>query len=306
MKIGQAVHFETRGGSVESCGSEKLKKNDGIVTKYMRSAVEAKYEQVYLKRKEQARRNKRYELILGLLGGMSFLLIWFTLSHTVMNLLPDPFVTLKVSFERIMDAWFYKSIFYSLYRVLLGFLIASSVAIPLGLFMGWNRVCSDIFMPGFELFRPVPPVAWVPLSIIIFAQLEYSILFITFTGAFFVVTLNARLGVESIDESLFRAAWCLGASPRQIFWHVVLPGSLPAIFTGLALGIGISWETVVAAEMIAGQYGLGYLTWESYNLIRYPEVILSMTSIGILGYICSAIIRAAADKYLAWRKVYSA
>src|SRR5208283_197023 len=128
--------------------------------------------------------------------------------------------------------------------------------------------------------------------------------FITFTGAFFVVTLNARLGVESIDQSLFKAAWCLGANPRQIFRHIVLPGALPAIFTGLALGIGISWETVVAAEMIAGQYGLGYLTWESYNLIRYPEVILSMTSIGVLGYICSAIIRSAANKYLAWRKVY--
>jgi NitT/TauT family transport system permease protein len=147
-------------------------------------------------------------------------------------------------------------------------------------------------------------VAWVPLSIIVFAQLEYSIVFITFTGAFFVVTLNARLGAESIDQSLFRAAWCLGANRHQVFRHVVLPGALPAIFTGLALGIGISWETVVAAEMIAGQYGLGYLTWESYNLIRYPEVILSMVSIGILGYICSAIIRAAANKYLAWRKVY--
>ena len=120
-----------------------------------------------------------------------------------------------------------------------------------------------------------------------------------------MVTLNARLGAESIDPSLFRAAYCLGASPRQVFRHVVLPGALPAIFTGLALGIGISWETVVAAEMIAGQYGLGYLTWESYNLIRYPEVILSMVSIGVLGYICSALIRAAANKYLAWRKVYT-
>ncbi len=290
-------HVDTRA----QAGQEN---SDGIVTRQMRSVVEAKYEQVYLKRKEQAGRNKRKDLALGFLGGLTFLLIWYTHSHIAMNKLPDPIITLVVSSERVLDAWYYKSILYSLYRVVVGFLIASAVAIPLGLLMGWNRVCSDLFMPGFELMRPVPPVAWVPLSIIVFAQLEYSILFITFTGAFFVVALNARLGVESIDQSLFRAAWCLGASPRQIFRHVVLPGALPAIFTGLALGIGISWETVVAAEMIAGQYGLGYLTWESYNLIRYPEVILSMTSIGVLGYLCSAIIRAAADKYLAWRKVY--
>jgi NitT/TauT family transport system permease protein len=277
---------------------------EGVITQTMRAAVEAKYAEVYLRRKEEAVKEKRQRMILGLLGGLTFLLSWYVCAHTIMDKLPDPIVTVTASIERVGDAWFYKSILYSLYRVILGFLIASVIAIPLGLLMGWNRVCSDLSTPIFELLRPVPPVAWVPLSIIVFAQLEYSIVFITFTGAFFVVTLNARLGVESIDQSLFRAAWCLGASPAQIFRHVVLPGALPAIFTGLALGIGISWETVVAAEMIAGQYGLGYLTWESYNLIRYPEVILSMVSIGILGYICSAMIRALANKYLAWRKVY--
>ncbi len=282
----------------------KNNRKEGAVVGYMRASVEAKYAEVYLNRKKHDKKVKKQQVAIGLLGGIIFLIIWYTLSHTVMLKLPDPITTLVVSVSRVGDEWYYKSIFYSLYRVLVGFILASVIAIPLGLMMGWNRVCSDLFMPGFELMRPVPPVAWVPLSIIIFAQLEYSIVFITFTGAFFVVTLNARLGAESIDQSLFRAAWCLGANRRQVFRHVVLPGALPAIFTGLALGIGISWETVVAAEMIAGQYGLGYLTWESYNLIRYPEVILSMVSIGILGYICSAIIRAAANKYLAWRKVY--
>ncbi len=282
----------------------KNNRKEGAVIGYMRASVEAKYAEVYLNRKKHDKKVKKQQVAIGLLGGIIFLIIWYTLSHTVMLKLPDPITTLVVSVSRVGDEWYYKSIFYSLYRVLVGFILASVIAIPLGLMMGWNRVCSDLFMPGFELMRPVPPVAWVPLSIIIFAQLEYSIVFITFTGAFFVVTLNARLGAESIDQSLFRAAWCLGANRRQVFRHVVLPGALPAIFTGLALGIGISWETVVAAEMIAGQYGLGYLTWESYNLIRYPEVILSMVSIGILGYICSAIIRAAANKYLAWRKVY--
>lgn len=285
--------------------AKKSQKKDGFITGHLRASIEAKYEEVYLKRSETQKKHRRQQIFIGLAGGLLFLIIWQVLIMTVMDKTPGPIETVVVSFDRIFDEWYYKSIYYSLYRVLVGFLVASAVAIPLGLVMGWNRVVSDLTMPSFEIMRPVPPVAWVPLSIIIFAQLEYSILFITFTGAFFVVTLNARLGAESIDPSLFRAAYCLGASPRQVFRHVVLPGSLPAIFTGLALGIGISWETVVAAEMIAGQYGLGYLTWESYNLIRYPEVILSMVSIGILGYICSALIRAAANKYLAWRKVYT-
>lgn len=269
-----------------------------------RAAVEATYNAIYLGRHKTATRQKAEEVILGLLGGVAFLVTWYLLSHTVMDKVPDPLTTVAASVDTIKEPWYYKSILYSLCRVSLGFIIASAVAIPLGLMMGWNRVCNDIFMPEFELLRPVPPVAWVPLSIIVFADLEYSIVFITFTGAFFVVTLNARLGAESIDTSLFRAAWCLGASRWQIFRHIVFPGALPAIFTGLTLGIGISWVSVVAAEMIAGQYGLGYLTWESYNLIRYPQVILSMASIGLLGYMCSAIIRAISNKYLAWRKVY--
>lgn len=288
-----------------SAADGKKRKKEGLITAHVRRSVEAQYEQIYLRRKQRARKGKKRAIILGVSGGAIFVIAWYVLTATIMDKTPGPIETVVVSSERIFDAWYYKSIYYSLYRVLVGFIIASALAIPLGLLMGWNRVFSDFTMPGFEILRPVPPVAWVPLSIIIFAQLEYSILFITFTGAFFIVTLNARLGAESIDPSLFRAAWCLGASPRQVFRQVVLPGALPAIFTGLALGMGISWETVVAAEMIAGQYGLGYLTWESYNLIRYPEVILSMVSIGVLGYICSALIRAAANKYLAWRKVYT-
>jgi NitT/TauT family transport system permease protein len=281
------------------------KSQENLDSSTFRKEIESKYQEIYEARRLVARKHKRQYLIEGAIGIITFLILWYALAHTIIPKLPDPIITIKTDIPSIFDPWYYKSIIYSLYRVILGFLIASVVGIPLGLMMGWNRISRDIFTPGFELLRPVPPVAWVPLSIIIFAQLEYSIVFITFTGAFFVITLNARLGAESIDQSLFRAAQCLGASPRQIFRHVVLPGALPAIFTGLSLGMGIAWLTVVAAEMIAGQYGLGYLTWESYNLIRYPEVILSMASIGILGSICSAIIRALANRYLAWRKVYS-
>lgn len=272
----------------------------------MRDTVKARYEEVYFKQRQAAKRLKRNQVITGILGGLAFLIIWYLCSKTIMDKLPSPIDTLVQSVKTVTEPWYYKSVYYSLYRVVVGFCTASVIAIPLGLMMGWNSIVRDMTMPGFELFRSVPPVAWVPLSIIIFANMEYSIIFITFTGAFFVVALNAKLGAESIDQSLFRAAWCLGANPRQIFRHILLPGALPSIFMGLALGMGIAWQTVVAAEMIAGQYGLGYLAWESYSLIRFPEVILAMISIGILGYGCSSILRMFANKYLAWRKVYNA
>ncbi len=285
---------------------EDQQSKENIVTSHMRASVKARYEEVYLKRSQEQKRLKRSQVITGILGGVAFVIFWHICSQTIMSKLPSPWETLVQSIKTIMDPWYYKSVYHSLFRVLLGFCTASAIAIPLGLTMGWNRIVRDLTMPGFELFRSVPPVAWVPLSIIIFAQMEYSIVFITFTGAFFVVALNAKLGAESIDQSLFRAAWCLGANPRQVFRHILLPGSLPSIFMGLALGMGIAWQTVVAAEMIAGQYGLGYLAWESYSLIRFPEVILAMASIGVLGYVCSAILRGIANKYLAWRKVYTA
>ncbi len=272
----------------------------------MKDTVKARYEEVYFKQRQAAKKLKRSQVITGILGGLSFLIIWYLCSKTIMDKLPSPIDTLVQSVKTVTEPWYYKSVYYSLYRVVVGFCTASVIAIPLGLMMGWNSIVRDMTMPGFELFRSVPPVAWVPLSIIIFANMEYSIIFITFTGAFFVVALNAKLGAESIDQSLFRAAWCLGANPRQIFRHILLPGALPSIFMGLALGMGIAWQTVVAAEMIAGQYGLGYLAWESYSLIRFPEVILAMISIGILGYGCSSILRMFANKYLAWRKIYNA
>ncbi len=287
-----------------SSSSQEIKEN--FITGRMRESVKARYEEVYLRRSIENKKSKRKQMVTGILGGITFLFVWYMLSQTIIDKLPSPWVTLVQSIKTVSDPWYYKSVYYSLYRVLVGFCTASAIAIPLGLMMGWNRIVRDMTMPGFELFRSVPPVAWVPLSIIIFANMEYSIVFITFTGAFFVVTLNAKLGAESIDQSLFRAAWCLGANPRQVFRHILLPGALPSIFMGLALGIGIAWQTVVAAEMIAGQYGLGYLAWESYSLIRFPEVILAMASIGVLGYLCSAILRAIANKYLAWRKVYTA
>ncbi len=268
--------------------------------------LKAAFAEAEARRKDKSSKARRTKLIrngISVVGGM---VGWYIMSHTVMIHVPDPIETVQGAFWTLQKWYFYKSALYSLYRVYTGFILGCIIGIPLGLLMGWNKIVRDFTFPTFETLRPMPPVSWVPLAILMFVKMELSIIWLPFLGTFFVVTLNAKLGAESVDESMFRAAKCLGANPFQIFRHVVLPGALPFIFTGLAIGMGMAWITIVAAEMISGTYGIGYMCWQSYNLIRYPVVILAMATIGVLGYGSSSIIRKLANKYLAWRQVYTA
>ncbi|MCK4791168.1 MAG: ABC transporter permease [Desulfobacteraceae bacterium] len=266
--------------------------------------VDRIFEEIRLKQEKSKKKDKIWAIIGGfisvtIIGGG----IWFLISHTIMPLVPTPqevFAKLK---PVLTDPWFYKSVATTTYRITMGFVIGGVLGVPYGLMVGWSRVAEDFLFPPFEILRPVPPVAWVPLSIIIFGSLEPSIIFICFIGAFFVIALNAKLGVEGIDLSIFRAAQCLGANRRQIFRQIVLPGALPAIFTGLSLGIGIAAVSVVAAEMVAGQFGIGYLAWESYNLIRFPKVIIAMITIGLIGFILISIVRLIGKRFLSWARI---
>ena len=109
------------------------------------------------------------------------------------------------------------------------------------------------------------------------------------------------LGVQSIDESYSRAAYCLGASHRQVFRHIVIPGAMPFIFTGLQISIGVAWFSLVAAEMVSGQYGLGYVINTSYTMVRYPTIIIGMITLGVIGYATSAMVRMLGDHLMQWR-----
>jgi len=260
--------------------------------------------QAQAQRKEAARKEWLKKIWRAFVSLTGFAVFWYILSHTIMIHVPDPIDAFVGSIGALSKSYFYISTIYSVYRVTVGFIIGSLIGMPLGLLMGWNKVVRDFTFPAFEALRPIPPVAWVPLAILMLVKMELSIIFLPFLGSFFVVALNSKLGAESIDLSLFRAAQCLGASRWQIFRHVVLPGALPYVFTGLALGMGMAWITIVAAEMISGTYGIGYMSWQSYNLIRYPEIFLVMVTIGVLGYGSSSVIRILANKYLAWKAVY--
>lgn len=251
-------------------------------------------------------------LYLMLLGFVIFLTFWhfavdvwklprfsqmpglFTVLKEWLN--PDPVYGLS-----IYTAEYYTHIFASCVRVFVAFALATILGVPLGLFMGWSTKVREYLFPVFEMLRPIPILAWVPLAIIMFSGLETPVIFLAFLASFFVTTLNTMLGVESIDESYFRAAQCLGANDRQIFTNVVIPGAMPFIFTGLQISIGVCWFSLVAAEMVSGQYGLGYVINNSYTNVRYPTIIIGMVTLGFVGYATSAMVRAIGNRLMQWR-----
>lgn len=197
---------------------------------------------------------------------------------------------------------YYTHIWISVRRVLTGFVAATVLGVSLGLALGWSMRFREYAFPVFEFLRPVPILAWVPLTILMFKTPEASVIFLTALASFFVTTLNTMLGVQSIEVSYVRAAACLGATRWQIFWHVVVPGAMPFIFTGLEISIGVSWFSLVGAEMISGQYGLGYVINTSYTMIQYPTMVIGMATLGIVGYITSAIIRLLGRRLMQWRE----
>jgi NitT/TauT family transport system permease protein len=188
----------------------------------------------------------------------------------------------------------------SVRRVLIGFSIASVVGIFLGILIGRYKIFRALAMPALEVFRPIPAIAWVPMAIMLWPSNEVSIVFITFLGAFFPILINTIHGVEEIDEVFFRAARSLGTKEKDLIVYVVIPGALQHIFTGLAIGMGVAWVSLIAAEMISGQFGIGYFTWEAYSLISYAEIALGMITIGILGLLCSKAIQICSKMATPW------
>jgi sulfonate transport system permease protein len=196
---------------------------------------------------------------------------------------------------------YYKHVWVSVWRVLKAFLLATALGVPLGLFLGWSRKFKEYVFPVFETLRPIPILAWVPLAIVMFISTESAVIYLAFLASFFATALNTMLGVESVDESYVRAAYCLGADKWQVFRHVVVPGALPFIFTGLQISMGVSWFSLVAAEMVSGQFGLGYVINTSYVMVRYPTIVIGMITLGFVGYVTSSMVRMLGDYLMQWR-----
>jgi len=181
----------------------------------------------------------------------------------------------------------------------------SLVAIPLGIAMGWWRTVYNQVSPIMEILRPIPPLAWIPLSILWFGLGDEQNEFIIFLGIFFPILVNTIVGVKNIDPSLIRAARSLGASQFKILTRVVLQGAMPQIITGIRIGLGVGWMALVAAELVGANSGLGFLINDARSMLRTDIIIVGMLTIGIIGLLIDVAIRVVGRRLLPWSLVLS-
>jgi NitT/TauT family transport system permease protein len=188
----------------------------------------------------------------------------------------------------------------SVSRVYGGFAMACLIALPLGLMIGRLPFVRQLLDPTFQVLRPIPVTAWLPLAMIIFGLGPRSAVFLVFLGAFYPVLVNTIFGVRSVDPRLFEAASMLGCEGASQFFKVVLPASLPAVFTGLRLGLGFAWVVIVVGEMTGVPEGLGAVIMDGRTLSRTELVICGMIVIGIAGYLSDRIVVAVGNRLLRW------
>jgi NitT/TauT family transport system permease protein len=197
------------------------------------------------------------------------------------------------------------NLLFSAERVGKGFLAAILVAVPVGLAIGWNRIASGALDPTVQLLRPIPITAWLPFSIAVFGIRDMGAIFLIALGAFYPIVVNTAQGARDVERNLIRAAMMMGAGRWTILRRVVLPASLPSIFTGLRIGLGIAWTAVIVAEMVAVKSGLGYVLWDAYYVGRMDVVIADMATIGLLGLLSDRIILLIEGWVLKWRRLQS-
>ena len=190
---------------------------------------------------------------------------------------------------------------WSLYRVFAAFLLACLTAIPVGIAMGVSRVLRGVFDPPIEFYRPIPPLAYLPLIIIWFGIGDLGKVILIYLAVFAPLALNARAGVRSVSLEQIHAAYSLGASRLQVIRHVILPAALPEILTGMRIGIGFGWTTLVAAEMVAATAGLGFMVLNAAEFLRSDVVIMGIVVIGALAYLFDLLMRRLERALVPWK-----
>lgn len=255
----------------------------------------------------RARGRKLSSIAIGLVSLLFGIVLWHLATQYKFNYfisfenVPSPQKVGAAFVTHFSDSEFYIHIAVSMKRILIGFGLATVLGVILGTVTGRSKTVRAMILPYIEIIRPIPAVAWIPMAILMWPTEESSIIYITFLGALFPIILNTIHGVEQTNEVLIRAAKSLGASPLQIFWHVVLPSALPSISAGLAIGMGVSWFSLLAGEIISGQYGIGYFTWNAYSLINYPDIVVGMLVIGGLGTLSTYCVKLVMKPALRWQ-----
>ncbi len=238
---------------------------------------------------------------------VAFVLVWEAVSVYGQRInpqldvmMPPPTAVVSAAADLLERGVLFVHIRDSLYRVLLAVGAATALGVPLGLAMGWSTRFRAAVDPLLEFIRPIPPLAWIPLSILWFGIGDAQIVYIIFLAAFFPIVLNSMAGARDVDTYLVRAGLSLGASGRELFRTVVLPAALPHIFTGVRIGLGIGWMALVAGELVAAPSGLGYMINNARTLFRSDYILLGMVLIGLLGLVLDYVMRQVARLVMPW------
>ena len=214
-------------------------------------------------------------------------------------LMPAPSTIAVTAAGMIASGELFYHLIASLKREAVAFLFAAS-AIPLGIMMGWWRLVRDQVNPIMEILRPIPPLAWIPLSILWVGIGDEQNEFIICLGIFFPILVNTIVGVKNIDPILIRAARSLGASERRLLARIVLIGALPQIITGIRIGLGVGWMALVAAELVGASSGLGFVINDARSMLRTDIIIVGMLTIGLIGLLIDAAILALSRRLRPW------
>jgi len=240
-------------------------------------------------------------IFLPAIGGLLLLLLWAITSGTLSKNLPSPAKTWEVSkpfvtapFEKRgeLDQGVARFAWYSLILVAKGYAIALLLGAPLGFILGWSKLFAKSFDPIIQVLRPVSPLAWLPLGLVLFEKSHPAALFTIAICAMWPTVLNTALGVRSIPQDYLNVARVLQLSPAKTFFKVLLPAALPYMFTGFRLSLGIAWLVIVAVEMLTGTPGIGGFLWQEYNSLIYEHIILCILTIGIVGFVLDRLMSA--------------
>jgi nitrate/nitrite transport system permease protein len=208
--------------------------------------------------------------------------------------LPPPTAILKDSWKLIADPFLDRGgvnkglalqIWESLRRVAVGYTLAALVGIGGGIAIGTNKLLFRACDPFFQILRTIPPLAWLPIALATFRQVEPSAIFVIFITAVWPVLINTAVGVQEVPQDYRNVARVLQLPRLQYFWTILLPSAAPYIFTGMRIAVGLSWLAIVAAEMLTGGVGIGFFIWDSYNSSRMSDLIVALVYVGVVGFV---------------------
>jgi taurine transport system permease protein len=239
---------------------------------------------------------------------ITLLMLWFAVTNLGLIkplFLPSPQAVWLQFYEYLTgaanDKPLWQHFMASILRVTVAFWAAFLTAVPVGIAMGMSRVARGIFDPPIEFYRPLPPLAYLPLIIIWFGIDETPKVLLIYLACFAPLALAARSGMKSAQQEQINAAYSMGASYRQIIWHVILPSALPEILVGMRIAIGFGWTTLVAAEMVAANVGLGQMVLNASNFLRTDIVVMGIIVIGIVAYLFDMLMRWVERKLVPWK-----